>query len=54
MRMFFAGPGDVDLGDGQWLPIDGSPMEFIFPGEAGFMATQPLFDCDAVMSMVSP
>jgi hypothetical protein len=45
-RMFFAGPGETDLGDGQWRPIDGSPVEFIFPGEEGFLASQPKYDCD--------
>ncbi len=49
-RLFFAGPGETDLGDGQWLPIDGSPVEFIFPGEPGYMATEPLFECDDLMS----
>ena len=47
-RLFFAGPGETDLGDGQWLPIDGSPVEFIFPGEAGFLSTEPRYDCDAL------
>jgi hypothetical protein len=47
-RLFFAGPGETDLGDGQWLPIDGSPVEFIFPGEPGYLATQPIYDCDAL------
>jgi hypothetical protein len=47
-RLFFAGPGETDLGDGQWLPIDGSPVEFIFPGEPGFLSTQPIYDCDAL------
>jgi hypothetical protein len=47
-RLFFAGPGETDLGDGQWLPIDGSPVDFIFPGEDGFLATQPIYDCDAL------
>lgn len=47
-RMFFAGPGETDLGDGQWLPIDGSPVDFIFPGEKGFASTQPIYDCDAL------
>jgi hypothetical protein len=47
-RLFFAGPGRTDLGDGAWLPIDGSPVDFIFPGEEGFLSTQPLFDCDAL------
>ncbi len=47
-RLFFAGPGETDLGDGQWLPIDGSPVEFVFPGEKGFLARQPIYDCDAL------
>ena len=47
-RLFFAGPGETDLGDGQWLAIDGSPVEFIFPGEDGFLATQPKYDCDVL------
>jgi hypothetical protein len=47
-RLFFAGPGETDLGDGQWLPIDGSPVDFIFPGEEGFLASQPIYDCDAL------
>lgn len=51
-RLFFAGPGETDLGDGQWLPIDGSPVQFVFPGEDGFLATQPIFDCDALTASV--
>ncbi len=47
-RMFFAGPGETDLGDGTWRAIDGSPVEFIFPGEEGFLETQPKYDCDAL------
>jgi hypothetical protein len=49
-RLFFSGPGEADFGDGQFVPIDGSPVQFIFPGEPGFMATQPLFECDVLMS----
>lgn len=48
-RLFFAGPGQTLL-DGQMVPIDGSPLQFIFPGEPGFAATQPLFECDDVLS----
>ena len=47
-RLFFAGPGETDLGDGRWLPIDGSPVEFIFPGETGFLAAPPIYACDAL------
>ncbi|NGQ91283.1 hypothetical protein G5V65_10270 [Rhodobacter sp. HX-7-19] len=49
-RLFFSGPSQWDGGDGTYLPLDGSPIQFIFPGEPGFASTQPLFDCDAVMS----
>lgn len=50
-RVFFSGPSEWDPGDGNYLPVDGSPMEFIFPGEPGFLKTQPIYDCDAVMSL---
>ncbi len=49
-RLFFSGPSQWDGGTGTYLPLDGSPVQFIFPGEPGFASTQPLFDCDAVMS----
>lgn len=47
-RAYLAGPGERDLGDGKWLPLDASPVEFAFPGEEGFLATEPKFDCDVV------
>lgn len=48
-RLFFAGPSQWDGGTG-FLPMDGSPVKFSEPGEPGFETTQPIFDCDAVMS----
>ncbi len=53
-RLFFAGPGETDLGDGIWRPIDGSPVEFVFPGEEGFLARQPNYDCDALTADAGP
>ncbi len=53
-RLFFAGPSEWDPGDGNYLPMDGSPLQFIFPGEPGFAATQPLFECDDVLSQAEP
>lgn len=47
-RLFFSGPGEMDIGDGTWRRFDGSPVQFILPGEAGFLSTTPLFDCDAL------
>ena len=50
-RVFFSGPSEWDDGSGNgYVPLDGSPMEFIFPGEPGFMSTAPVFECDAVLS----
>lgn len=53
-RMFFAGPSQWNGGDGNFLPIDGSPVQFIFPGEPGFASTEPLFDCDPLMTRFAP
>ncbi len=53
-RLFFAGPSEWNGGDGEFLPIDGSPVQFIFPGEPGFAATEPLFDCDPLMTRAEP
>lgn len=49
LRLFMSGPSEWWDGT-QWLPVDGSPMQFIFPGEPGFGATQPIFECGALMS----
>lgn len=49
-RMFLSGRSEWDRGDGTWEPLEGSPVQFILPGEKGFEATQPIFDCDVVTS----
>ncbi len=54
MRLFFAGPTQWNGGDGNFLPSDGSPVQFIFPDEPGFAATEPLFDCDPLTANYSP
>jgi hypothetical protein len=51
-RLFFAGPSEWDDGSGA-VPMDGSPLQFIFPGEPGFFSSQPLFECDAILSSYS-
>jgi len=50
-RLFFSGPSEWWDGT-QWLPMDGSPVAFIFPGEPGFATTEPLFNCDPVLSQL--
>ncbi|SLN70964.1 hypothetical protein ROA7023_03489 [Roseisalinus antarcticus] len=51
-RLFFLGeswdpsaPADV---------TDSAPMEFIYPGEAGFFSPNPLYGCDMMMSSYTP
>ncbi len=48
-RTFLSGTSEWWDGEA-WLPMDGHPVDFAFPGDKGFGATQPIFDCDAVMS----
>ncbi len=49
-RLFFSGTSEWLQPDGTWSPLEGSPVQFIQPGEPGFAATQPIFECDALMS----
>ncbi|MFN3845329.1 MAG: hypothetical protein ACK4RZ_05825 [Paracoccaceae bacterium] len=53
-RLFFSGPSEWKGQDGDFLPMDGSPVQFMFPGDAGFAATEPLFDCDPLMTRAAP
>lgn len=53
-RLFFAGPSEFRTVEGDFLPSDGSPVAFIFPGEAGFASTEPVFECDPLMMRFTP
>ena len=48
-RIFLSGISEWEGPDGM-LPVDGTPRQFLFPGEPGFFSTEPIFDCDATMS----
>jgi len=52
-RLFLSGAGQVDIGEG-WLPQDFTPVEFAFPGDEGFMSTEPKYDCEAMTASYSP
>jgi hypothetical protein len=51
-RLFFSGSAQWEFGDGQWLPSNGEPVDFILPGEEGFLETTPRYDCDEVIASV--
>jgi len=52
-RLFFSGREMFENPQGR-LPTDNTPVNFIFPGEPGYLSTVPLFDCDELMSRAEP
>lgn len=52
-RLFFSGPEVVEDATGE-ARFDNSPVQFVFPGEPGYLSTVPLFDCDSLMSHRQP
>lgn len=48
-RMFLSGRSTI-TSDGQTTESDSQPVEFIFPGERGFLSVSPKHGCGAVMS----
>ncbi|MEZ5911035.1 MAG: hypothetical protein R3D84_01450 [Paracoccaceae bacterium] len=48
-RLFFGGLTELSA-DGESFSFDASPVDFVFPGEPGFMSTIPLHGCEATMS----
>lgn len=53
-RLFFLGPDQVFEPDGAVSDYDGSPVNFIEPGEKGFGATIPIHDCPALEASFTP
>jgi hypothetical protein len=48
-RMFLSGQSTITTAAESW-DSNGTPMEFIFPGEPGFLSVSPKHDCGAVIS----
>ncbi|WP_185020686.1 hypothetical protein [Histidinibacterium lentulum] len=48
-RMFISGTSTITTPDETWQS-DESPVEFIFPGEPGFLSANPKYDCGLMMS----
>lgn len=54
LRLFFSGRSESRSGDDTYEMSDSSPVAFIFPDEAGFASTEPVFDCDPLMMRFTP
>ncbi len=52
-RIFFGGVETTTLPNGEEFEGNYSPMDFAAPGEDGFLAMQPIYDCGAVMSSLT-
>ncbi len=52
-RMFLSGTSSIVVGE-QVTETDDSPVEFIMPGERGFLSVSPKHGCGAVMSSYEP
>ncbi|MEJ6405071.1 hypothetical protein [Yoonia sp. 2307UL14-13] len=48
-RMFLSGTGTTTIGDDSF-DRDESPVEFIFPGEPGFLSARPKHECGVAIS----
>lgn len=48
-RMFLSGVSTITTSDDSF-DVDDTPVEFIFPDEAGFLSANPKYGCGAVMS----
>lgn len=48
-RMFLSGVSTVTTPE-ETYTLDNTPMEFVFPGEPGFLSVSPKYGCGAVMS----
>lgn len=48
-RRFLSGHGDYATPDMEWS-VDDSPVEFIYPGEPGYLSAEPKYGCGAMLS----
>jgi len=48
-RVFFGGVDTYQSTEGE-VSVDSTPVEFFYPGEAGFLSTTPMFGCTGMMS----
>lgn len=53
-RIFFADREHFENSFGDKTDIVDTPVDFAFPGESGFLAAKPIYDCDMMMTEVRP
>lgn len=53
-RMFLSGAGTTTIAGGETIEQDDRPVEFVLPGEPGFLSASPRHGCGAVMSKRAP
>ncbi len=54
LRVFFGDAESFEAADGTRSDDISTPVSFAFPGQDGFSAAKPIFDCDMMMSLMSP
>ncbi|SOC08340.1 hypothetical protein SAMN05877809_104282 [Rhodobacter sp. JA431] len=54
MRVFFGATEDYQNSYGDRSSSNDTPVSFAFPGEAGFAAATPEYDCDMMLTDLSP
>lgn len=52
-RLFFAGTETLEI-DGQTVEGDNTPVSFVEPGEPGFMADEPIYECGVTETRWAP
>ena len=51
-RVFLAGEGSYRMPNGEVFEVDDTPVDFIFPGDPGFLSPDPVYGCNAVLSFL--
>ena len=54
LRLFFSDTETYETVQGDHSEISQAPVTFAFPGDKGFAAAEPEFDCDMMMTNMSP
>ena len=53
-RLFYADTEEFENSFGDKQTVADTPVDFALPGDKGFLATEPVYDCDAMMTEAAP